>query len=68
MQSPDQLPVTSILQSTETTTDLTTIREVPELAESRPTAGHEHFAVWTELAPAHRTSIHDLTGLRAYRN
>jgi hypothetical protein len=44
LQSPDQLPVTSILQSTETTTDLTAVREVPELAESGPAAGKEHFA------------------------
>jgi len=36
--------VTSILQSTETTTDLTAVREVPELAESGPAAGKEHFA------------------------
>ncbi len=44
MQSPDQLPVTSILQSTETNTDLTAVGEVPELAESRPPASDEHFA------------------------
>jgi hypothetical protein len=68
LQSPDQLPVTSILQSTETNTDLTAVGEVPELAESGPAAGDEHFAVWTELAPAHRPSIHNLTGLEANRN
>jgi hypothetical protein len=44
LQSPDQLPATSILQSTETTTDLTAVRKVPELAESRPAAGNEHSA------------------------
>ncbi len=44
MQSPDQLPLTSILQSTETTTDLTAVGKVPELAESRPAAGDEHSA------------------------
>jgi hypothetical protein len=38
--------VTSILQSTgtETTTDLPTVGEVPELAESGPAASDEHFA------------------------
>jgi hypothetical protein len=44
LQRPDQLPETSILQSTETTTDLTAVREVPELAESRPAASDEHSA------------------------
>jgi hypothetical protein len=28
----------------DTTIDLTTVREVPELAESRPAAGDEHSA------------------------
>jgi hypothetical protein len=42
LQSPDQLPVTSILQSTDTTTDLTAVGEDPELAEPGPAAGDEH--------------------------
>ncbi len=49
MQSPDQLPVTSILQRTETTTDLTAVREVPELADSRPAAGDEHSAEYRNI-------------------
>ncbi len=44
MQSPDKLRETSILQSTETNTDLTAVGEVPELAESRPAAGDKHSA------------------------
>jgi hypothetical protein len=36
--------VTSILQNTETVTDLTAGGEVPKLAESRPAAGDEHSA------------------------
>ncbi len=44
MQSPDQLPAKSILQSTETTTNITAVGEVPELAESRPAAVDEYSA------------------------
>jgi hypothetical protein len=36
--------VTSILQSPETTTDLTAVGEVSELAESGPAASDEHSA------------------------
>jgi hypothetical protein len=38
------MPATSILQSTETTTDLTAVGKVPELAESGPAASGEHSA------------------------
>jgi hypothetical protein len=36
--------VTIILQNTETTTDLTAVGEVPELAESGQAASDEHSA------------------------
>jgi hypothetical protein len=41
--------VTSILQSTETTTDLTAVGEVPELSESRPAASDKHSAEYRNI-------------------
>ena len=43
---------------------LFTVRYGPEFADPGPAAGRQHLVVRAELAPRHRSSIHDLTSLK----